>query len=166
VHECQQKGAFVTVRDPHISTPGPTRPCGSDGPRHGRPNGTPISKGTPARGNSTSKIGRGVSRGRAATVKRSFDLKSKGHGPAAIARALGNCLGMTWSACEGQAAKADPTNPRIMISKGDIIVLTLHSMGLVANGWGTFSQHHWANSVGWRGSRNLRATHLPLRTFR
>lgn len=42
IYECEQKGAFVTVLDPHVSTRGEDEPHRADGTWHGRPNGAPV----------------------------------------------------------------------------------------------------------------------------
>ena len=90
IHECDQRQAFVTVIDPHVSTRGEAGLYCSDRTGNGRPDGAAVHKRTPARGQGTSQS-RGAYQGgkRRIDYEEIYRLSTEGCGPAAIARALG-----------------------------------------------------------------------------
>ena len=47
IYECEQRGASVTVLDPHVSTRGEMGQCCSHRPRHGGSDGAAVHQGTP-----------------------------------------------------------------------------------------------------------------------
>lgn len=49
IYECEQKCAHVTVLEPHVSTKRGNGKSYFDGTWHGRPNGTAVYQGSPAR---------------------------------------------------------------------------------------------------------------------